>query len=187
MSEIRPVTAADADALVAFVATIPAADRTFFKEEMNDPEIARGWTDDTRPGQRWVAVTDGGVSGYVTVVPLPGWSDHVGEIRLVVSPDRRGTGLGRQLARTALQGALATGLSKVIVELVADQASALRMFSELGFVGEALLTAHVRDRGGQLGDLIMLAHYVDQNQSMIAALGVADELLLPGGPGGAAG
>jgi ribosomal protein S18 acetylase RimI-like enzyme len=110
------------------------------------------------------------------VVPLAGWSDHVGEIRLVVGPGSRGTGLGRELARTALSGAVQAGLAKVVVELVADQESALRLFTDIGFGGEALLTKHVRDRDGNLRDLIMLAHYVDDTWSLMDSLGLADEL-----------
>src|SRR3712207_7278458 len=38
--------------------------------------------------------------------------------------------------------------------------SALELFSDLGFTGEALLVDHIRDRSGQLRDLMVLAHHV---------------------------
>lgn len=68
------------------------------------------------------------------------------------------------------------GYAKVIVDLVADQTSALRMFTDLGFSSEALLRGHIRDREGQLRDLIMLAHDVDEKFAVMTALGLADEL-----------
>ena len=52
------------------------------------------------PGLRWVAIDDdGAVVGYAAVNRLPGWSDHVGELRLVVGPASRGTGIGRKLVQ----------------------------------------------------------------------------------------
>ena len=82
---------------------------------------------------------DGEVAGFVAVLPLPGWSDHVGEIRLVVLPRRRGEGLGRALARRALVEAVGVGPRKLVVEVVAEQGAALALFTALGFNGEALL------------------------------------------------
>jgi ribosomal protein S18 acetylase RimI-like enzyme len=120
------------------------------------------------------------VTGYVAVRPLPGWSDHVGEVRLVVSPARRGSGLGRELARRALVEAVAAGLSKLVVEIVAEQGAALALFTDLGFTGEALLQDHIRDRGGRLRDLMVLAHHVGRTWEEMDTVGVADELASAG-------
>jgi ribosomal protein S18 acetylase RimI-like enzyme len=119
------------------------------------------------------------VTGYVAVRPLAGWSDHVGEVRLVVAPSHRGSGLGRELARRALTEAVGAGLSKLVVEVVAEQGSALALFTELGFTGEALLTDHIRDRTGQLRDLMVLAHHVGRTWAGMDSVGVADELSSP--------
>jgi ribosomal protein S18 acetylase RimI-like enzyme len=116
------------------------------------------------------------VTGYVAIIRLSGWSDHVGELRLVVHPTHRGTGLGGELARHGLSRALEAGLSKLVVELVADQEHALEMFRKIGFTGEALLRDHIRDRDGRLRDLVVLAHHVDANWEAMTAVGLADEL-----------
>jgi L-amino acid N-acyltransferase YncA len=167
------------DALVRFFAALPDGDLTFIKEEVTDPETVRSWTDGASAGGRWVAVEDQEVTGYVAVRPLSGWSDHVGEVRLVVAPTHRGSGLGRELARRALVEAVGAGLSKLVVEVVAEQGAALALFTELGFTGEALLTDHIRDRSGRLRDLMVLAHHVDQTWSGMDAVGVVDELSSP--------
>jgi L-amino acid N-acyltransferase YncA len=165
------------DALVRFFAALPEGDLTFIKEEVTDPETVRSWTAEGPAGGRWVAVDDAEeVTGYVAVRPLPGWSDHVGEVRLVVTPSARGSGLGRELARRALVEAVGAGLSKVVVEVVAEQGAALALFTELGFTGEALLTDHIRDRSGRLRDLMVLAHRVGETWSGMDAVGVVDEL-----------
>jgi ribosomal protein S18 acetylase RimI-like enzyme len=128
-----------------------------------------------------VSVDDDEVTGYVAVRPLPGWSDHVGEVRLVVSPTRRGSGLGRVLARHALVEAVSSGLSKLVVEVVAEQGAALALFTDLGFGGEALLRDHIRDRSGELRDLMVLAHHVSETWAGMDTVGIADELDAPAG------
>ena len=166
------------DALLRFFAALPEGDLTFIREEVTDPDTVRSWASGPGSGGRWVMV-DGGsdeVTGYVAVRPLPGWSDHVGEVRLVVAPSSRGTGLGRELARHALVQAVGSGLSKLVVEIVAEQGSALALFTELGFTGEALLVDHIRDRNGDLRDLMVLAHHVRDTWAGMDAVGVDDEL-----------
>ena len=79
---------------------------------MLDRATVEGWLTGDR-GRRGLAFDDDGrVVGYVAVVRLSGWSDHVGEVRLVVDPSARGQGLGRALARWALLQALEAGLAR---------------------------------------------------------------------------
>ncbi len=178
---VEELQAERCDALLRFFAGLPEGDLTFIKEEVTDPETVRSWAADDGPGGRWVSVDGDEVTGYVAVRPLPGWSDHVGEVRLVVSPSRRGSGLGRELARRALVEAVSSGLSKIVVEVVAEQGAALALFTDLGFSGEALLRDHIRDRSGELRDLMVLAHHVSETWSGMDTVGIADELETPAG------
>ena len=187
---VVPLQAAHCDALLQFFRALPEADRTFIKEDVTDPETVRamasaGSSGEGR-GRRWVSLgEDGGgedgagVTGYVAVLPLAGWSDHVGEIRLVVSPASRGSGLGRELARHALVQAVEAGLTKLIVEVVADQGPALALFTGLGFSGEALLQDQIRDRDGRLRDLMVLAHHVGSTWAGMSAVGLTEALDVP--------
>jgi ribosomal protein S18 acetylase RimI-like enzyme len=170
--EIRRPGAGDVDALLEFFARIPAAERTFFKEAVLDRATVESWSG----GARGLACDAGEVVGYVAVVPLGGWSDHVGEVRLVVDPARRGRGLGRELARWALMQGLELGLSKLVVEVVADQDGAVAMFIALGFQAEGLLRDHVRDRDGELRDLVLLAHPIADQWAAMASAGIEDAL-----------
>jgi ribosomal protein S18 acetylase RimI-like enzyme len=167
------------DALVGFFSDLPEGDRTFIKEDVTDPAVVASWTGADAGGRRWVALEDadaGAVLGYLAVRRLAGWSDHVGEVRLVIGPSSRGTGLGKQLARHALTQAVEDGLSKLVVEVVAEQSAAVALFSGLGFSGEALLEDHIRDRNGELRDLLVLAHHVGRTWSNMSTLGLADVL-----------
>ena len=171
--QIRRIEPADRVALEEFLERIPDADRTFLKEDVADHAVVAAWV---RPGDaRSIAIDDGlAVLGYVAVIPLHGWSSHVGEVRIVVDPARRGQGVGRALARQAVLEALALGLAKMVVEVIADQDGLVGMFRGLGFEPEALLVDHVRDRSGELRDLLVLAHSVEQQWASMAAAGLAD-------------
>jgi RimJ/RimL family protein N-acetyltransferase len=172
--EIRQLQSGDRDALARFLRRVPEADRTFFKEDVDDPAVIRAWIN---PGPaRAIALDDGEVVGSVSVVPLHGWSSHVGEVRLIVDPGRRGRGIGGALARRAVLEALDLGLKKMVVEVIAVQEPTIAMFRSLGFEPEALLTDHVRDRGGDLRDLMVLSHSVEEQWSSMIAAGIADDV-----------
>jgi L-amino acid N-acyltransferase YncA len=172
--QIRQLELADREALGRFLARVPEADRTFLKEDLSDPAVAAAFT---TPGPaKLVAVEDREIVGWLNVVPLHGWSDHVGELRLIVDPDHRGHGIGRTLAQHALVEALALGLKKVVVEVIAVQEQTIAMFRSLGFDPEALLADHVRDRAGELRDLMLLSHSVDDQFASMTTTGVVDEI-----------
>jgi L-amino acid N-acyltransferase YncA len=172
--EIRRPQPADVDALVEFFSRVPAAERTFFKESVLDRAAVEAWP--TGGGRRALACEDAEIAGYCAVIPLSGWSDHVGEVRLVVDPDRRGQGFGRALARWALVQGVQLGLQKLYVEVVAEQEGAVAMFTALGFQAEGLLRDHVRDRDGRLRDLVLLAHPVADHWAAMASAGIDDAL-----------
>ena len=170
--EIRRIEPGDRAALERFLDEIPDADRTFLKEDVADPEVVAAWVlpDDARS----IALDDGDIVGYLAVIRLHGWSSHVGEVRIVVDPDHRGRGVGQALARHAVLEALELGVAKLVVEVIADQEALIGMFVALGFEPEALLIDHVRDRSGELRDLLVLAHTVAEQWASMAAAGIVD-------------
>lgn len=168
--EIHELAPRHRTALEEFLWRIPTSDRTFFKEAVDDPAVIAGWIGSG--GSRWIAVENGMVLGYVAVVPLHGRSDHVGEIRLIVDPERRGEGLGNALARHAIIAAFKLGLTKLVVEVLATQPFTIDMFRALGFDPEALLAGHVRGDDGQLLDLMILAHSATDSSAALAAAGL---------------
>lgn len=173
--ETRPFTPDDVAAVEAFLDRIPKGESTFFKEDIAAEGVVRRWAADTAT-RRTLAWDAGEVIGYTAVIPGVGWSSHVGEVRLIVDPERRRAGIGHELAHRALVDALQAGLRKLVVEVVADQEAAIHLFTGLGFTPEAILSNQVRDRAGEVHDLMVLAHDVEEVQSVIATTGIADEL-----------
>jgi len=170
--EIRTLHDADEVPLQAFLERIPHSDRTFFKEEVEDPDVVTGWV--AHADGRWLAIVDAAVVGYAAVAPLHGGSSHVGEIRLIVDPAHRGHGVGRALAQHAVLAAFRAGLSKLVVEVLATQEFTVAMFRGLGFDPEALLTGQVRDHTGELRDLMILAHTAADAAAALRSAGLPD-------------
>ena len=172
--DIRPIVDTASDDVRRFFERVPEGDRTFFREDVLAPGVLEAWKDSS--DSRFVACDGDDIVGYVAVIRGVGWSSHVGELRVVVDPNRRRQGIGRALARHGLVHGLELGLKKLVVEVVADQEATLAMFSGLGFQPEALLKDHVRDASGQLRDLITMAHMVDETWGVMRGTGI-DELL----------
>jgi ribosomal protein S18 acetylase RimI-like enzyme len=171
--EIRPLEHGDRSALEEFLQRIPEGDRTFFKEQVDEEAVISTWLEDG--DARWLAVADQRVLGYIAVVPGQAWSRHVGGIRLIVDPGHRGEGVGTALARHAIVEGFRSGLSKLVVEVLARQEFTIEMFRALGFDPEALLKGQVRDRAGELHDLMILAHTADEAAAAIAAAGLTED------------
>ena len=168
---VRRLEAGDEAALRAFLAALPAEDRTFIKEEADDPGVAAAWVADQRT-VRGLAVEGADVRGLAAVIPGVGWSSHVGELRLVVDRSHRRLGVGRALAQWSVLQSIELGLRKLAVEVVAEQEAAEALFRNLGFEPEALLRDHIRDRDGNYRDLLVLSHHLDANWSGMATLGL---------------
>ncbi len=177
MTTIEALEPGHLDALQRFLEELPEGDVTFIKEDLSDPACAASWVRGEGRARRWAAVdADREVLGVVFLAPLTGWSSHVGDLRLVVASAARGAGVGRALAGHAVVQAAEAGLAKLVVEVVAEQEPAVRMFTDLGFQGEALLRDHIRDRAGALRDLLVLAHFTDENWSAMASVGLGEEI-----------
>jgi GNAT superfamily N-acetyltransferase len=159
---IRNLQATDEDELRAFFEQIPEDDRTFFKEDLEEPGVLRRWIDNER-GVRLVACDDDGwLSAIAAVWPGVGRSRHVGDLRLVVAMEHRRRGLGRDMARHALIEALRRGMWKLSVEVVSVQQGTIDMFLSLGFAPEAMLRDQLRGADGEAQDVVILSHFADE-------------------------
>jgi ribosomal protein S18 acetylase RimI-like enzyme len=182
VSDIRQLGPDDVALVSRFIAELPEGDLTFFKEVVDEAVIARWCTTDERE-LRWLVVgEDGEPQAMLGIFPGALWSSHVGELRLVVGRDYRRLGLGRRLARYGLAEGVRLGMSKIVVEVVADKEGDINMFTSIGFDPEALLRDHIRDRDGNLRDLVLLSHEVGDRSAALDVIGLDGDL----GPGGGA-
>ena len=142
----------------------------FLPRNISEPKVLSAWINEIERGAitSLLAVKDGKVVGCGTLVRDPhSWSPHVGEIRMVVSLDVRGQGVGRALSQETFALALGAGLEKLSVQMTVDQPAAIALFESLGFKAEALLRDHVRDVDGKKHDIVVLGHNIAQFQAQI--------------------
>jgi RimJ/RimL family protein N-acetyltransferase len=175
--ELRRMSRADESAVLAFAQKLPTHDLLFLPRNISQPKVLSAWINEIERGQisSLLAVKDGTVVGCRTLVRDPqSWSPHVGEIRMVVSMDVRGQGVGRALSQQIFALALGAGLERLSVQMTVDQQAAIALFESLGFKAEALLRDHVRDVTGKKHDIVVLGHDVAQVQAKMTAYGLPE-------------
>lgn len=173
--EFRLMSAADEDAVLEFARQLPVHDMLFLPRNISEPKVLKAWVREIERGAitSLLAVSMGKVVGCGTLVRDPhAWSAHVGEIRMVVSSDVRGLGVGRALSQETFALALGAGLDKLQVQMTVDQGGAIAIFEALGFKAEALLRDHVRDTAGKTHDIVVLGHNVAMVRAQMEAYGL---------------
>jgi mycothiol synthase len=93
---------------------------------------------------------DGKLAGFCWTKVHPDHRPPLGEIYVVaVDPGFRGLGLGRDLVVAGLDHLAAQGLTMAMLYVDADNAGALRLYEELGFVTDHVDRAYVGDVAGR--------------------------------------
>ena len=161
MVTVKPMLTQDARALLIFFQGIPVEDRYYLKEDVVSPEVITFWARDldysrTLPLLAWSpdgnVVADASLHRTRTLA-----RHHMGEIRVVVSPEYRGQGLGVALINEFIEIARHRGLELLTVELVAEgEQAAIRAVESVGFRQIAVLPKHAKDLNGNPKDLVLL-------------------------------
>lgn len=174
---LRALSRADVAAFLDFTQSLADHDLLFLRTDITDAGVVADWLDNVEAGRivTIIASRDGAVHGYGSLhLSNAPWSQHVGELRVLISESMRGKGLGRALTEAIFAQALDRGIEKMVAQMTIDQKGAIATFEELGFKAEALLRDHVKDRTGQKHDLLVYSHDVDAFRSQMDAYGMAE-------------
>ncbi len=175
--EFRSMVAADERNVLQFAKSLPKHDLLFLPRDISQEKVLRAWIGEIESGaiKSLIAEQDGVVLGCGTLVRDQfSWSPHVCELRIVVSPVARGTGVGRRLLRDCFEMALSMESQKIVAQMTSDQVDAISLFRGLGFREEALLRDHVRDANGQKHDIVVLAHDIAKFATSLNAFGAVN-------------
>ncbi len=123
MLTLRPAASDDLAALLALDAACFAP-----SERWN----ADSWTAEVGQPGRWLQVIEhqGQLIGAVSILLGP---DLAELLKVLVAPDHRGRGLGRQLLRAGLDRASDQGLARLLLEVRHDNLEALTLYRAEGF------------------------------------------------------
>jgi L-amino acid N-acyltransferase YncA len=175
--EIAYMTGGDRNGVLAFAQQLPAHDLLFLPRDISKSKVLDAWVREIERGAltTLLAIRDQSVLGCATIVRDPlSWSPHVAELRVVLLPAARGTGLGRRLIEEAFRLAVSLGIEKIVAQMTADQTGAIGVFETMGYRAEALLRDHVRDAAGVKHDIVILSHDVEKFAARMSAYGLDD-------------
>lgn len=156
---IRPLKPADSEASLEFFRNLDPEERRYLRRDVTDPEIvtARIRENDSCEVERLVAIFDDKIVADGSFEHEPyGWGEKIAQIRLIVAPGFRRSGLGSVLARLLYVIANNHDVARINVRMLRPQAAARDIFRRLGFREEFILPDHVRDLDGNLQDLILM-------------------------------
>ncbi len=161
---LRLMTPDDGDAILSFARKLSPDDLLFLRNDITTKDGVQDWLRAIKGGNTSAVLAFKGddVQGYALVSRQQAqWTRRVGEIRINIAPDRRGTGLGGILTGEIFDVAREVGLRKLTAQMTPDQAGARAVFEHLGFTVEALLADWVEDRQGRTRDLLVMSYDLD--------------------------
>jgi ribosomal protein S18 acetylase RimI-like enzyme len=157
---VRPLVPDDLVPLLAFFASLPEEDRLHLRVDVTRRDIVERRM---FPPPHWNVLRLIALSGERIVAEgsiehrVYGFEAHVGQIRLIVAPDFRGTGLAHYLGLQAVAHGVAENLAKIEAHLMGDAGAAIHCFERLGFEREGSLEGFARDVRGGDHDLLILS------------------------------
>ena len=158
------MTEADGGAILRFAGTLSPDDLLFLRTDITTHEGVAEWVGNIAGGNTTAVLATQGdeVIGYVLVSRNAArWTRRIGEIRVNIAPNRRGSGLGGALTAEIFEVARELGLRKLSAQMTPDQKGARAVFEHLGFQVEALLADWVEDRLGRTRDMLVMTYDLD--------------------------
>jgi RimJ/RimL family protein N-acetyltransferase len=162
-ARLRLMEPSDKSAVLVFARALPPDDLLFLRSDITQAAALDDWARNLEIGATVtiLAEVDSAIAGYASLHhDQARWTRRVGEIRVLVASQFRGSGLGRRLAEETFQIGQRRGIRKMAAMMTPDQTGARAAFERLGFQVEALLQQWVVDRKGRPRDLLIMSHNV---------------------------
>lgn len=163
---IRPVRRddiADAAGVADVLNSIIAAGRHTALTGHWTPEAEKAFLGSLGPrSEVFVAEVAGRLVGFQVIEPFVTYTstmDHVAHLGTYVHAAFRGRGIGRRMAATTLEFALAHGYEKSVVYVLADNESGLAYYRSLGFAERGVLTRQTKVGGVYHDQVFMELHF----------------------------
>ncbi len=157
---LRAMTKRDDRSLMDFFEGLTDEDRLYLRNDVSSYRVVREWFNNLNYSRVFplLAMEGDRIVANATLHRKPfGWMRHVGEIRIVVSPDFRKRGLARLLAAEIIECAADAGLVKLTAEMAVTQKGAMEVFKRMGFKDEAVLKNYILDAKGKEHDLLVMS------------------------------
>jgi RimJ/RimL family protein N-acetyltransferase len=177
--ELNVVDSLDIEIVQAFTDQLPEHDLMFLSRDIRQKKVVEAWSRSLGTGEIVTIAAMRGeeiVGTTAIVLDKLSWSAHVGELRILITPEAREVGLGRTLIQESFLIGLDLALEKLTVSMLLDQERAITVFEEMGFRTEAMFRDHLKDGEGNKHDLLIMSHDVAGVQSRMQAYGLDQAL-----------
>lgn len=176
---LRPLQPGDQDLVNGMLGRFPEEDVWFLGDVLatlrnvdslvQEMEAGRAFSIGAILEERIIAVA-------ILMARQPGGEGHIGDVSISVDPDFREKHLGTWMLLELVNGALSMGLEILVMHLIGGRdASVIRSAGKLEFREEAVLRNHVKDRAGNLCDLVVMVKRLHRLWDDIEAASRASE------------
>jgi ribosomal protein S18 acetylase RimI-like enzyme len=156
---LRPMVAADKEALYRFFKEVPREETRNLRDDVSSFLLIEKWASnlDYEKTLPILAVKDGEIIGDATINRRrSGWKWHVGTVRIFVHKDYRNVGLGRLMIEELSEIAFRLELEKLVAEVPDTNTLAIGAFIRAGFYRAAVIPNLAKDRENMPLDVVVM-------------------------------
>ena len=160
-----PAIEADLDRLTAYMTGLPAEIRNHLRYDVTNSDSNRVRLAQVDGTDHWrlVAEMKGKIIGDATLDREPfAWTRHVAHMRGVVSPEFAKTGVDFVLYRELIELAAESGVELLYYEVMREQEATIETLTAIGFSTETVRKKYARDLKGNLHDVMIMSHRVEE-------------------------
>lgn len=168
--ELRLMSVRDEVKFLAFARALPMDDLLYEQRDITDEHVVEEWLRSIRRGQALtvLAYDNERILGEASLEHSQStWTEHRGEIRVVIATAARGRGLGGILTREIFDLAKELGLQQLTAQMIENQTNAQAVFRGLGFEPVAVLPGFAVDQNRKEHDLIVMMHHLGSDKSAL--------------------
>ena len=145
---LRPMTRDDQYALYSFFSGLPEDNRRWLGNDVTDRKLLEIWARNLNYDRVLpiLAEEDGRVVANATLhFHAFGWGRHIAEVRVTITPEFQGRGLGGLLLKELSRLAANHQVKKLLARIVNTQRPVIKAFEKAGFGLVAELQNYVKD------------------------------------------
>jgi N-acetylglutamate synthase-like GNAT family acetyltransferase len=144
---LRPMNKQDEDGLYRFFVSLAESDRKYLRNDTQSRVLIEKWCRELNYEKVLpiLAEKDGKIIANATLHrESHGWSKHIGEIRMTISPEYQQKGMSSLLVNEIVGLAGEAGLAKVTAWVVASRDYVIKLFEQNGFTPISTLKNYVK-------------------------------------------
>jgi RimJ/RimL family protein N-acetyltransferase len=155
---LRPLLQDDAPRLENLFRNAPEDDTRFLKDDVRDLAVLEKWTANLNYAKvlPLVACVDDRIVGDCSLHLGRKTTRHLGVVRIFLSPDFRGVGLGSKMIQEVEEVAQKLGLKFLMAEVILDHVGLIKAFRRLGFDLRSTLDDYYMAPDGKTFDVAFL-------------------------------